>query len=538
MKPPRRRVLIVGAGMSGLTAAAYLLRGGQEVTILEKSAAIGGLVHSFLREGFVFDTGPRAIGNAGILRPMLADLGIEWPLVKGEVSLGIEGETIHFESGRNLGDYLAALQRLFPDAKREIAAIGVQMKRFSRNARWLNRVPNPLFKDVLSDLPFLFTRFLPLMPGFLLSVLQTSMNHESMERALLAPSPGQASLNDMVTQHFFKGTPAPFAFGYFENFQDYLYPLGGTGKLPLALSGAIEKFGGEIHTQTEIVRVNPARKTLHDRRGVSWPYDALLWSADLKSLYHRLDPAGLPPSMQHRISVEGKRYGSVKAGESVFTLFLAVDEKPEYFAARSKGHFIYTPLKRGLGDLHRGALDRLKAAFGRRSRSELLGWLGDYCRYNSYEISIPALKDPLLAPRGKTGLVASLLFDGELFSLVKQAGWYDEWKRACAGFMIDSLEASIYPGLRSKILFQDVASPVTLMERFNTDQGAITGWSMEERPPVPHQLTGLFSTPSTPIPDVFKAGQWSYSPSGVPIAILTGKVAARAILRRVGSRLV
>jgi hypothetical protein len=33
----------------------------------------------------------------------------------------------------------------------------------------------------------------------------------------------------------------------------------------------------------------------------------------------------------------------------------------------------------------------------------------------------------------------------------------------------------------------------------------------------------------TTIPNVFKSGQWSYSPSGVPIAILTGRIAAAAM---------
>lgn len=30
------------------------------------------------------------------------------------------------------------------------------------------------------------------------------------------------------------------------------------------------------------------------------------------------------------------------------------------------------------------------------------------------------------------------------------------------------------------------------------------------------------------------AGQWSYSPSGVPIALLTGRIAARAIQKTLG----
>jgi len=35
----------------------------------------------------------------------------------------------------------------------------------------------------------------------------------------------------------------------------------------------------------------------------------------------------------------------------------------------------------------------------------------------------------------------------------------------------------------------------------------------------------------TPVPGVYQAGQWSYSPSGLPISILTGKLAADRIAR-------
>jgi phytoene dehydrogenase-like protein len=141
------------------------------------------------------------------------------------------------------------------------------------------------------------------------------------------------------------------------------------------------------------------------------------------------------------------------------------------------------------------------------------------------------LKDGSLAPENKTGLVVSLLFDGELFRSVEEAGWYDEFKHEASECMIESLEGSVYPGLRNKLLFRESATPLTLMDRFNTTNGAITGWSLEERPPVPNNLAGITAAPRTAIPGVYKAGQWSYSPSGVPVAILTGRIAAGAILR-------
>jgi phytoene dehydrogenase-like protein len=158
-------------------------------------------------------------------------------------------------------------------------------------------------------------------------------------------------------------------------------------------------------------------------------------------------------------------------------------------------------------------------------------WLEDFCRFNSYEISIPALKDPSTAPKGKTGLIVSLLFDGELLDLVEKAGWYGEFKEKAAALMLEVLERSIYPDLRAKILFLETATPVTLRNRFGTEFGAITGWSLEGKPPVPRNLPGITKSVRTALPGIFKAGQWSYSPSGVPVAILTGRLAAKAMAR-------
>ena len=113
--------------------------------------------------------------------------------------------------------------------------------------------------------------------------------------------------------------------------------------------------------------------------------------------------------------------------------------------------------------------------------------------------------------------------------MAEQAGWLDELREKVRDFMLDALEKSIYPGLRKKILFMESATPITLMRMFNTADGAITGWSLEKKAPVPDSLTGIMAAVKTTIPHVFKSGQWSYSPSGVPIAILTGRIAAAAM---------
>ncbi|HCU57613.1 MAG TPA: NAD(P)/FAD-dependent oxidoreductase, partial [Anaerolineaceae bacterium] len=67
--------------------------------------------------------------------------------------------------------------------------------------------------------------------------------------------------------------------------------------------------------------------------------------------------------------------------------------------------------------------------------------------------------------------------------------------------------------------------------------GAITGWAFTNDPiPAEDGLPKIFSASGTPIPDVFQAGQWTYSPSGLPISILTGKLSADRAIKALAKR--
>lgn len=523
-------IIVVGGGMAGLTAGVYLARSGFRVTLLERNERCGGLVGSFEREGFTFDAGPRAVGDAGILTPMLRDLDIDLPLVQGLVSTGIAGEITHYDDESGIEAFFETLRRFFPGSLRDISAVERRIRKSCRMARILNRLPNPVFKDPMGDPAYLFTRFLPWLPSFFSSVLYELRHHRPVEKVLERLT-GNRSLQDMVCQHFFKGTPERFAFGYFENFMDYRYPLGGTGRLPETLERKFTEFGGSVTYGAEAVRIDAGSRRIIDAKGRMFPYDALIWAADLKSLYRRLDCSLLPPRVQARIRREGDRFLAVPPGESVLSLFLGVDENPEKFRKISRGHFIYTPSARGLGNLRGERLEVLKAEFSDVTEEEFFAWLKEYCGKNSLEISIPVLKDSSLAPPGKTGIEVSILFDGAIALLAERRGWMDEFRERAADALIDALNGSVYPGLRGKILFRSIATPLSIASRFLTDGGAITGWSLESKVPVPSSLPGVFSAVRTGIPRVWKAGQWSFSPSGVPIAILTGKIAASAAER-------
>jgi phytoene dehydrogenase-like protein len=50
--------IVVGGGIAGLCAAAYLSKAGKKVLLMEKQSITGGLVQTFQRDGVFFDARP------------------------------------------------------------------------------------------------------------------------------------------------------------------------------------------------------------------------------------------------------------------------------------------------------------------------------------------------------------------------------------------------------------------------------------------------------------------------------------------------
>lgn len=531
MSQNKYNTIVVGGGTAGLTAAAYLSRARQRVLLIEKNKELGGLVNSFTREGFHFDAGARALEDAGIIFSMLKDLDIYLEVIKNPVTLGIENEIVNIEGVDSLVQYQELLKKLYPESENEIINVIKRIRKIMKQMDVLYGIENPAFKDLKRNRAFLFRKLLPWLPKFIFTVNKINRMNEPVEGYLetIVKNP---SLRDMIAQHFFKNTPTFFALGYFSLYLNYFYPKGGTGKLAEALKNKILELGTNLATETRIIEVIPDRNLVLNDKNISYHYDNLIWCADLKTFYKIVKTEGLAPNIKTKFEQIKTKVLQNRGTDSVFSLFLGVDEPLESFKKIAKGHFFYTPSKTGLGKTHTEELNYLLSNFQNVTREQLLTWLDKFTKLNTYEISIPGLKDPGLVTSGKTGVIISLLAEYDLFKKVQQAGWLNEFVTEFENRIIGVISDSVYPMLKNKIIVRFSISPLNIENRVSSSEGSIVGWEFKKSMPVVNQIQSANHSVLTPIPSIYQAGQWTYSPAGVPMSILTGKLAADKIIKK------
>ncbi len=278
---------------------------------------------------------------------------------------------------------------------------------------------------------------------------------------------------------------------------------------------------------------------LCDSKDNCYGYRKLVWAADLKTLYRLTNLAALTDSeVVRKIQARQEAISTKTGNDSVFTLFLTVNLDKAYFAKISNPHFFYTPSTSGLSNCHINELLNPDQDDDRKfilDKQQIFAWLKRFLELNTFEISCPVLRDDSLAPVGKTGLIVSVLFDYSLTKHIQTMGWYDEFRELMTTVAIDVLDSSIYPGLKAAIIDSFTSTPLTIEKITGNSDGAITGWAFtNDSIPAVNQLIKSTSAVLTPIPDTYQAGQWTYSPSGLPISVMTGKIAADRVLKDLG----
>jgi phytoene dehydrogenase-like protein len=526
-----KNILIVGGGISSLTAAAYLLKNKNNVTLIEKNDILGGLVGSFYKKNFLFDYGIRATENSGVLFPMLRDLEIDIEFLENPVSIIIENKKVLLDKSESIEDYQMMLFNLFPDNKDEIKNIFNYIKKISSYMEVLYGIDNPLFLDMKRDKDYFIKTIVPWLFKYMMTINKIQKLSLPVN-TFLEGITDNVSIIDMITQHFFKETPTFFALSYFRLYTDYYYPKGGTKTVVEKLENYIIENGGIIYKNTEITKLDLEKKEAISQNN-KFKYDNLIWGADLKTLYRITDVRSTSNYNRKEYNVLKNKIQKSHGNDSLFSLYLSTNLSPEYYKDKCSCHSFYTPNKIGLSSMQYNQMELLDKLKAKKSghKEILFKWIDEFVSKTTFEISIPVLRDDSLAPDNKSAIIISTVFDYDLTKFIKDISLYKEFKIYMEKAIISSLSKNLFAKLKDEIIESFSSSPLTIQRRLNNSEGAITGWSFTEKSPAEDRMKKIAKSIETPFKNIYQIGHWTFSPSGLPTSIITAKLAADKIDR-------
>ena len=122
-KQKQARIVVVGAGIGGLTAGALLAKQGHQVTIFDQAIVPGGCASTFKRRGFTFDVGATQVAGlepGGIHHRVFTELGIEPPTASDcdpACAVFLPGENEPINVWRDAAKWQEERQRQFPGSE-------------------------------------------------------------------------------------------------------------------------------------------------------------------------------------------------------------------------------------------------------------------------------------------------------------------------------------------------------------------------------------------------------------------------------------
>ncbi len=483
---PTDHVVIVGAGLGGLSCALRLLGAGRRVTILERELLPGGRAGRLDVDGYRFDTGPTVLTMPHLIADALGAVGEElddWldlrpvsPLYRAHYpdgsTLDVHADTdaMADEITRVCGAREAAGYRRFVDFVTRLYRLEM--------AGFIDRNLDSPLDLVTPDLARLvtlggFRRLQPTMRRFFANPrTQRIFSFQSMYAGL---SPYDALAIYAVI-------------AYMDSVAGVYFPAGGVHAVPAALAGAAEKHGAEIRYGTTAARVEVSggrARAVITTDGERIPADAVVLNPDLPVAYQELLPDHTP-----------RRVGRLRYSPSCF-LIHAGSRASYTKAAHHNIHF---------GRSWRRTFDELI------DRRELMS-------DPSILVTNPSSADPSLAPPGRHTYY--------VLAPTPHLGAAIDWRTTAPRYrdeLVATLEARGYVRFGDAIEVERTVTPA--------DWGA-SGLAMGTPFAAAHTFgqTGPFR-PSNLAPgleNVVFTGSGTQPGVGVPMVLVSGRLAAERI---------
>ncbi len=491
-------VVVIGAGLGGLSAAASLAKEGKKVLLLEKHNVPGGYASSFVRGRFEFEISLHELSDLGNQE----EKGPVWRLLN-EYGVAPKVEFLYIPEfyravypdldiiipvGRE--NFEAALCEQFPHCAEEIREFSAVVHNFAEEALRANRVGMKMVMQEPSEFPTLLAHY-----GKTLAQVLDPMVPDAKARAVLSQTWG-----------YYCNPPSRLSFliyalatvGYLRFGPAHI--RGRSQALSQAFVDAIEENGGEVWLNNGAARILVSQGKVRgvlaeDGTEIHASY-VVSNASPLVTCYRLLEREEVP-------SWYLKRLGIWTPGAATFNVYLGLDCTCEELGLNVHENFVNSSY-----DMER-QYELMRSS---------LNFEPDGAAVTAYNVV-----DPEFSPPGTASVVLTLIAYSEPWLRLKPFE-YLEAKERLADRML-ALAERVAPDIREHIEEIEVASPLTNMRFSGNPGGSIIGFDEN------YTGTGMDHLPNRgPLEGLYFAGAWANIGGGYETCIFSGFFASRQLL--------
>ena len=479
-----KKIIIIGAGLTGLTAGIYARQSGFETTIYESHTIPGGASTSWRRKGYYFEGGLHWLTGSSP-KTQLYKLWREVGAIDDTVEIYNRDPFFSFEQDgkraclyRDIEKLRMHLTELSPVDKKEIDKLCADIRKFTKAEMPVMDLPKLKAKHPAK---FPISKLLSMIPA--MTRMKYYQNLSAREYAEKFQNPQIRNLLiEMIGEEYSASsalfTVATLAAG------DGGYPTGGSVAMAGRMARRFESLGGHIVYKTPVEKVVVSNSVAIgvEIAGETILADAVIVTKDTLSAIDTLFDEPIHEPWAEKMRSETTPVLDVFIGLGVEA---DLKELPES---------VTFPLREPIrfGNLSFGCIG-----------------INNYADFAGY------------APEGCTALTTVLIGDSyDFWKQCKESGVYEAEKQKLADAVIRAVEEK-FPQTVGKIAVSDVATPLT-NERY---LGSYKGSWMS----IMKKGQGTVQYPVKPesIQNLYFAGQRLISPGGTPVALMSGREAVQ-----------
>lgn len=320
-------VLVVGAGIGGLTTASMLAKYGMDVTLLESSSELGGCAGKYQRNQYLFPVGATlgmGLEENGIVERVFRYLEKPFPLEPLETVMEMVHPEAAFKFFKDREKHVSQMVRRFPEYERQIQAFYSEIFSVAANIRTLMGPLPTLPPSTPKEWAFLTAALRPrhakLLP-FFNQTLEQRLKRHGLEQLQLFRQMIDALLIDSLQTGSKDASYLLAALALDIYHEGAYYIPGGLYQLAEIMGKSLAENGGTLKKRRTVVKLQQqgGKWAATDQRGNQYQADHVVLNVPIHQL-----PELLAPSLLNKLK-KPLREGIATPTWTTLSLYIAVD---------------------------------------------------------------------------------------------------------------------------------------------------------------------------------------------------------------------